>query len=85
MNSATFLPSSAACASAVRKWRPAQMQASVNGGCYRCRVFGDTLAAAGMRPIRTRPYSPRTNGKAEPIAVGPTDVRPPHRQKELPR
>jgi len=38
---------------------------SDNGTCYRSRVFRDTLAAAGIRTLRTRPYTPRTNGKAE--------------------
>jgi transposase InsO family protein len=38
---------------------------SDNGACYRSDVFADTLAAAGIRPLRTRPYSPQTNGKAE--------------------
>jgi transposase InsO family protein len=38
---------------------------SDNGTCYRSKVFGDTLDASGIRAIKTRPYSPRTNGKAE--------------------
>jgi transposase InsO family protein len=38
---------------------------SDNGACYRSDVFRDTLAAAGIRTLRTRPYTPRTNGKAE--------------------
>jgi transposase InsO family protein len=38
---------------------------SDNGACYRSLVFQDTLAAAGIRTLRTRPYTPRTNGKAE--------------------
>jgi len=38
---------------------------SDNGTCYRSRVFQDTLAATGIRTVRTRPYTPRTNGKAE--------------------
>ena len=36
-----------------------------NGSAYRSHVFRDLLAAAGLRHIRTRPYTPRTNGKAE--------------------
>ena len=38
---------------------------SDNGACYRSRLFRDTLASAGIRTLRTRPYTPRTNGKAE--------------------
>jgi transposase InsO family protein len=38
---------------------------SDNGACYRSDVFTDTLAAEGIRTLRTKPYSPRTNGKAE--------------------
>jgi transposase InsO family protein len=36
-----------------------------NGSAYRSRLFRARLAAAGLRHIRTRPYTPRTNGKAE--------------------
>lgn len=36
-----------------------------NGSPYRSQVFTDTLAERGIRHIRTRPYTPRTNGKAE--------------------
>ena len=36
-----------------------------NGGCYRSRTFKATCRALGLRHIRTRPYTPRTNGKAE--------------------
>ena len=36
-----------------------------NGSAYRSRLFRDTCAAAGARHVRTRPYTPRTNGKAE--------------------
>ena len=36
-----------------------------NGSAYRSRDFRDAIAAAGLRHIRTRPYTPRTNGKAE--------------------
>jgi transposase InsO family protein len=38
---------------------------SDNGACHRSRVFTDTLEAAGIATMRTRPYTPRTNGKAE--------------------
>lgn len=36
-----------------------------NGSAYRSKLFAKTLKAAGARHIRTRPYTPRTNGKAE--------------------
>jgi transposase InsO family protein len=36
-----------------------------NGSAYRSKLFVKALADAGARHIRTRPYTPRTNGKAE--------------------
>jgi len=36
-----------------------------NGSAYRSKLFASALATAGIRHIRTRPYTPRTNGKAE--------------------
>ena len=36
-----------------------------NGSAYRSRLFAKGLHEAGARHIRTRPYTPRTNGKAE--------------------
>jgi transposase InsO family protein len=36
-----------------------------NGSAYRSHAFRRHLDAAGLRHIRTRPYTPRTNGKAE--------------------
>lgn len=36
-----------------------------NGSAYRSKLFARTLQAAAIRHIRTRPYTPRTNGKAE--------------------
>ena len=38
---------------------------SDNGSAYRSHAFRHLLAGAGLRHIRTRPYTPRTNGKAE--------------------
>ena len=38
---------------------------SDNGSAYRSRDFRAAIDAAGLRHIRTRPYTPRTNGKAE--------------------
>jgi transposase InsO family protein len=36
-----------------------------NGSAYRSGLFRETCAAAEARHVRTRPYTPRTNGKAE--------------------
>ena len=36
-----------------------------NGSAYRSHAFRKACAAAGLRHLRTRPYTPRTNGKAE--------------------
>ena len=36
-----------------------------NGSAYRSREFAVAIGAAGLKHIRTRPYTPRTNGKAE--------------------
>ncbi|WP_227698489.1 IS481 family transposase [Sphingomonas hengshuiensis] len=36
-----------------------------NGSCYRSRAFRDTCKALELRHIRTRPYTLKTNGKAE--------------------
>jgi transposase InsO family protein len=36
-----------------------------NGSAYRSGLFRQAVADAGARHVRTRPYTPRTNGKAE--------------------
>lgn len=36
-----------------------------NGSCYRSRRFAAACHALGLRHLFTRPYTPRTNGKAE--------------------
>lgn len=36
-----------------------------NGSCYRSLVFRATVQALGLKHRFTRPYTPRTNGKAE--------------------
>ena len=36
-----------------------------NGSCYRSRAFRDAMKALGIKHLRTRPYTPQTNGKAE--------------------
>jgi transposase InsO family protein len=36
-----------------------------NGSCYKSYAFRDACRALGLRHIRTKAYSPKTNGKAE--------------------
>jgi transposase InsO family protein len=36
-----------------------------NGSCYRSRRFAQACRRLGLRHLFTRPYTPRTNGKAE--------------------
>jgi len=36
-----------------------------NGSCYRSRRFKQLCQRLGIKHIRTKPYTPRTNGKAE--------------------
>ena len=36
-----------------------------NGACYRSTAFKNTCRELGLKHIRTKPYTPRTNGKAE--------------------
>jgi transposase InsO family protein len=36
-----------------------------NGSCYRSRAFGRACKQLGLRHIFTKPYTPKTNGKAE--------------------
>jgi transposase InsO family protein len=36
-----------------------------NGSCYRAKAFRKACRDLGLRHIRTRPYTPKTNGKAE--------------------
>jgi len=36
-----------------------------NGGCYKSHAFRDACAALAIKHIRTKPYTPQTNGKAE--------------------
>jgi transposase InsO family protein/transposase len=43
----------------------AQRVMSDNGACYRSTVHAFACRALGIRHLRTRPYRPRTNGKAE--------------------
>ena len=36
-----------------------------NGGCYRSHAFRQACQRLGIKHIRTKPYTPQTNGKAE--------------------
>jgi transposase InsO family protein len=36
-----------------------------NGSCYKAFAFRDTCRERGLKHIRTKPYTPKTNGKAE--------------------
>jgi len=36
-----------------------------NGSCYKSHAFRNACQALGLKHIRTRPYTPKTNGKAE--------------------
>ena len=36
-----------------------------NGSCYKAHAFKDACKALRLKHVRTRPYTPRTNGKAE--------------------
>ena len=36
-----------------------------NGSAYKSKLFAAAIAQAGVRHLRTKPYTPRTNGKAE--------------------
>jgi transposase InsO family protein len=36
-----------------------------NGSCYKAFTFRDACRDLGLKPIRTKPYTPKTNGKAE--------------------
>ena len=36
-----------------------------NGSCYRAHAFRDLCRDSGLKHIKTKPYTPKTNGKAE--------------------
>ena len=36
-----------------------------NGSCYQSKMFRAACKRLGLRQLFTRPYTPRTNGKAE--------------------
>jgi transposase InsO family protein len=43
----------------------AQRVMTANGSAYKSRLFANAIATHGLRHKRTRPYTPKTNGKAE--------------------
>jgi transposase InsO family protein len=46
---------------------------SDNGSCYRSQAHAEACRELGMRHLRTRPYRPQTNGKAERFIQTLTD------------
>ena len=36
-----------------------------NGSCYKAFAFRDACRGLGIKHVRTKPYTPKTNGKAE--------------------
>ena len=36
-----------------------------NGSCYKAKTFAAACKALNLKHIRTKPYTPKTNGKAE--------------------
>ena len=64
-----------------------------NGACYKANDFRKACAELGLRHIRTKPYTPKTNGKAERFiqtalrewAYAQAYPSSDHRAAELPR
>ena len=64
-----------------------------NGACYKAHAFRNACRDLGLRHIRTRPYTPKTNGKAERFiqtalrewAYAQAYPTSEHRRNELPR
>jgi len=54
-----------ACAFYARHGITIKRLMSDNGSAYVSRLFAQACARLGIRHLRTRPYTPRTNGKAE--------------------
>ena len=53
-----------------------------NGSCYKAFDFHNACRALGLKHVRTKPYTPKTNGKAERFiqtacANGPTQGHTP--------
>ena len=64
-----------------------------NGSCYKAHAFRDACRELGLKHIRTKPYTPKTNGKAERFiqtalrewAYARSYPTSDHRAAELPR
>jgi transposase InsO family protein len=64
-----------------------------NGSAYRSRAFANTCAQLGLKQLFTKPYTPKTNGKAERFiqtalrewAYAQAYAHSDHRTAELPR
>jgi transposase InsO family protein len=64
-----------------------------NGPCFYARAFAQACRELGLKHVRTRPYTPRTNGKAERFiqsslrewAYGSVFTSSAHRAEHLPR
>ena len=64
-----------------------------NGSCYKSHAFRAACKALGLKHIRTKPYTPKTNGKAERFiqtslrewAYAQAYPTSEHRKAELPR
>ena len=54
-----------ACAFYRRHGMPVEQLMTDNGGAYRSAIHALACRALGIRHLRTRPYRPQTNGKAE--------------------
>lgn len=48
-----------------KAWNTALRVMTDNGSCYRSQAFRNACRDLGLKHIRTRPYTPKTNGKAE--------------------
>lgn len=64
-----------------------------NGSCYKSKLWAKTCRELGIRHLRTKPYTPQTNGKAERFiqtalrewAYATAFETSDHRKAELPR
>ena len=72
---------------------PVERVMTDNDSCYRSRAFGQACNKLGLKHIRTKPYTPKTNGKAERFiqtslrewAYARASDNPHERPAELPR
>ena len=54
---------------------PVERVMSDNGPCYASRAFARACRELGLRYVRTRPYTPKTNGKAERCGPMPSHIQ----------